>query len=76
VVTQAISNLIREGKPHMIYTAIETGSQLGMMTMDRSLAETIKHGLVDPEVALAKAHNADQVRSLAGLRPTVAAGPR
>jgi twitching motility protein PilT len=76
VVTQAISNLIREGKPHMIYSAIESGAQLGMMTMDRSLAEAIRYGLVDPEVALAKAHNADQVRSLAGLRPAVAAGPR
>jgi twitching motility protein PilT len=76
VVTQAISNLIREGKPHMIYTAIETGSQLGMMTMDRSLAETIRHGLVDPEVALAKAHSPDQVRSLAGLRSAIAASPR
>src|SRR5262249_18403172 len=76
VVTQAISNLIREGKPHMIYSAMETGGQLGMMTMDRSLADAIKRGLVEPEVALAKAHSADQVRALAGLRPGGVAGPR
>jgi twitching motility protein PilT len=68
VVTPAIANQIREGKPHLIYSAIETGAQFGMFTMDRSLAEVIKAGLVDPEVALAKAHSPEQVRALAGLR--------
>jgi twitching motility protein PilT len=68
VVTPAIANQIREGKPHMIYSAIETGAQFGMITMDRSLADAIRSGLVEPEVALSKAHNTDQVRALAGLR--------
>jgi twitching motility protein PilT len=68
IVTPAIANQIREGKPHLIYSAIETGAQFGMFTMDRSLAEVIRSGLVDPEVALSKAHSADQVRALAGLR--------
>jgi twitching motility protein PilT len=69
IVTPAIANMIREGKPFMIYSAIETGSQFGMVSMDRSLADVIKRGLVDTEVALAKANNPDQVRTLAGLRP-------
>jgi twitching motility protein PilT len=68
IVTPAIANQIREGKPHTIYSAIETGGQFGMVTMDRSLAEVIRTGLVEPQVALAKAHNPDQVRVLAGLR--------
>ena len=68
IVTPAIANQIREGKPHLIYSAMETGGQFGMFTMDRSLAEVIKSGLVDVEVALAKAHSPDQVRALAGLR--------
>jgi len=76
IVTPAIANLIREGKPHMIYSAIETGGQVGMMTMDKSLVDVIKRGLVDPEVALTKAHNADQVRAQAGLRPGPGAGVR
>ena len=71
IVTPAIANQIREGKPHMIYSAIDTGAQFGMVSMDKSLAEAIKRGLVDTEVALAKAHSPDQVRTLAGLR----AGP-
>jgi twitching motility protein PilT len=70
IVTPAIANQIREGKPHMIYSAIETGAQFGMVSMDRSLAEVVKAGLVEPEVALAKAHSPDQVRTLAGLRAT------
>ena len=68
IVTPAIANQIREGKPHTIYSAIETGAQFGMITMDRSLAEVIRTGLVDPRVALAKAHNPDQVRVISGLR--------
>jgi twitching motility protein PilT len=68
IVTPAIANQIREGKPHTIYSAIETGAQFGMVTMDKSLAEVIRNGLVDPRVALAKAHSPDQVRVLAGLR--------
>jgi twitching motility protein PilT len=76
VVTPAIANLIREGKTHMIYSAIDTGGQFGMISMDRALAEAIKRGLVDPEVALTKAHNPDQVRSLAGLRPASGTGIR
>ena len=76
VVTPAIANLIRDGKPHMIYSAIETGGQMGMMTMDKSLVDAIKRGLVDPEVALAKAHRPDQVRAQAGLPPGPGAGIR
>ena len=75
VVTPAIANLIREGKPFMIYSAIETGSQFGMSSMDKSLADVIKRGLVDAEVALSKAHDPAVVRKLAGLPPVPAAGP-
>jgi twitching motility protein PilT len=70
IVTPAIANQIREGKPHQIYSAIETGAQFGMFTMDKSLADVIRAGLVDTELALSKAHSPDQVRALAGLRAT------
>jgi twitching motility protein PilT len=68
IVTPAIANQIREGKPHLIYSAIDTGTQFGMISMDRALAEVIRRGLVDPDLALSKAHSPDQVRQLAGLR--------
>jgi twitching motility protein PilT len=73
IVTPAISNLIREGKTHMIYSAIDTGGKFGMVSMDYSLAMAIKGGLVEEELALTKAHNVDQVRMLAGMRVVPAA---
>jgi twitching motility protein PilT len=74
IVTPAIANMIREGKPFLIYSAIDTGGQAGMISMDRSLADVIRRGLVDPEVALSKAHDPSVVRQLAGLPAGAPAG--
>ncbi len=76
VVTPAIANMIREGKPFMIYSAIETGAQHGMISMDKSLAAAIKSGLVDAEVGLSKAHDPGVVRKLAGLPAGAPVGAR
>jgi len=40
----AIKNLIREGKTHQMYSIIETNSQVGMQTMDSSLANHFRNG--------------------------------
>ena len=39
--TPAVANLIREGRTHEINTMIETGSQMGMIDMNRRLAEMV-----------------------------------
>jgi len=39
IATPAIRNLIRENKAYMIPCSIQTGGQLGMVTMDAYLAE-------------------------------------
>ena len=62
VVIPAISNLIREGKSHMIKNAIETGGKFGMITLDKALIELVQGGLVSVEAACAKAHDPDLVR--------------
>lgn len=62
IVTTAISSLIREGKTHQIYTAIETGAKLGMIPMDRSLAQLVKQGLITLDDAMSKANNPEQVK--------------
>jgi twitching motility protein PilT len=67
IVTPAISAMIRDGKTHMIYTAIDTGAQYGMFSLDHSLAAAIKAGVVEADVALAKAHEPDMVRQMADL---------
>lgn len=45
--TNAIRNLIREGKYHQIPNAIYTGSQFGMMTMGSSLQNLINQHLIE-----------------------------
>ncbi len=64
IMTPAISNLIREGKTHMIYSAIETGAKCGMVPMDKALINLVKENLVAFDVALAKAHDQDTFRKL------------
>lgn len=67
IMTPAIANLIREGKTHMIYSAIETGAKFGMMPMDKSLAMLVKQNLVSFETAAAKAHDEDTFKKLCGM---------
>lgn len=62
IVTQAISNLIREGKTHQIYGAIETGARVGMISLDKALADLTRKGLISKEEALAKANRPEMIR--------------
>ncbi|WP_458527379.1 type IV pilus twitching motility protein PilT [Onishia taeanensis] len=55
VATSAIRNLIREDKVAQIYSAIQTGGNLGMQTLDASLARLVGDGTVVREEAQAKA---------------------
>lgn len=53
--TPAIRNLIRESKVAQIFSAIQTGSALGMTTMDQSLAKLVREGTITRETAREKA---------------------
>ena len=44
VPTPAVRNLIREGKTHQIYSAIQTSGSIGMQTMDAHLAQLVRMG--------------------------------
>jgi twitching motility protein PilT len=59
VCTPAIRNLIREAKVPQMYSAIQTGSALGMQTLDQCLANLIKEGKITPAEARSKAANKD-----------------
>jgi twitching motility protein PilT len=63
VVTPAIANLIREGKTHQIYSAIETGAKFGMNSLDRALLLLMQEGTISQEEAIAKAHNPEYIRT-------------
>lgn len=53
----AVSNLIRERRTHEIQTVIETGSEHGMIEMNRSLAELVHRGDITVENAFAHSLN-------------------
>ncbi|HLR20456.1 MAG TPA: type IV pilus twitching motility protein PilT [Tissierellaceae bacterium] len=47
IVTRAIKNLIREDKIHQISGIIETGSRYGMQTLDNSLLNLCRDGIIN-----------------------------
>lgn len=53
--TAAVRNLIREGKIAQLYSAMQTGSGVGMQTLDQSLARLVQQGLIAQTEAAAKA---------------------
>jgi twitching motility protein PilT len=57
--TPAIRNLIRENKVAQMYSAIQTGAQLGMQTLDQNLLELVRRNLVSSAEARGKAANKD-----------------
>lgn len=66
IATPAIRNLIREGKTHQIYSAMQAGAELGMHTMDQHLAELVRTGRITYEAGLDKAHHVEDYNKLTG----------
>ena len=54
---EAVANLIREKRTHEVNALIETGSELGMIDMNRSLADLVRRGEITPENGLAPSLN-------------------
>jgi twitching motility protein PilT len=59
IATAAIRNLIRENKVAQMYSAIQTGQNVGMQTLDQTLVEMVKRGVVTASEARSKATNKD-----------------
>ena len=57
--TPAIRNLIRENKIAQMYSAIQTGQQFGMQTLDQCLQKLLKDGVISRTEAQLKAANKD-----------------
>lgn len=62
--TPGIRNLIREQEVEQIPTLMQTGSQYGMKTMDKSLKELFQQGMITLDVAISKVKNPDEFRQL------------
>lgn len=62
--TGAISNLIREGKSAQIYSSIQMGSNLGMQTLEATLADLCNKNIVTIDDALAKTSRPEEFKRL------------
>jgi len=57
--TPAIRNLIREDKVAQMYSAIQTGQQYGMQTLDQCLQDMLQRGVISKQDAKMRAANKD-----------------
>jgi twitching motility protein PilT len=57
--TPAIRNLIREAKVAQMYSAIQTGQQFGMQTLDQCMLEMVKRNVISADEARSRAANKD-----------------
>ncbi len=57
--TPAIRNLIRENKIAQMYSAIQTGQNIGMQTLDQNLTDLVRRNVVSVAEARSKATNKD-----------------
>ncbi|MFN3202672.1 MAG: type IV pilus twitching motility protein PilT [Bradymonadia bacterium] len=68
-VNYAISNLIREGKTHLMVSQLQTGRQEGMLPFDVSLAEMVATGMVDLDEAMRVAQDPKSLEQLLQMTP-------
>jgi len=72
VPTPAIRNLIREGKTHQIYAAVQTSGAIGMQTMDADLARLVRAGKINRSLAEQRSAVPEELkRVLGGEQPVM-----
>jgi twitching motility protein PilT len=59
--TPAIRNLIRENKVAQMYSAIQTGQNVGMQTLDQNLQDLVRRNVISANEARSKASNKDSI---------------
>jgi twitching motility protein PilT len=66
VPTPAVRNLIREGKTHQILSSMQTGTNVGMQTMDMALAQLVRGGKITQRLAEQRSSTPEELRRLLG----------
>lgn len=64
IATPAVRNIIREGKSHQLEAVIQTGSEFGMQSMDKTLVNLIHNGTITYEEARNYAVDLDELDRL------------
>src|SRR5947209_5896120 len=75
VPTPAVRNLIREGKTHQLYSALQTGGSFGMQTMDAALADLVRRRDITKELAESRSSTPEELRRLMSGPGTPPASP-
>jgi twitching motility protein PilT len=65
--TDAVLNLIREGKYHQLGSTMQSSAQVGMHTLAGNLAELVRKGLITKEVAEKNANNKAELEQYLGF---------
>ncbi len=66
VPTAAVRNLIREGKTHQIASTMQTGANVGMLTMDAALATLVRAGKITRALAESRSSTPAELNRLIG----------
>jgi twitching motility protein PilT len=64
--TPAVRNLIREGKTHQIYSALQTGGAHGMQTMDAAMVDLVRRNKITRELAMKRSSTPEELTRLLG----------
>lgn len=64
--TSAIASNIRDGKTHLIDSTIQTSKDVGMITLEESLAQLVRSGQISLEVAKSYAMHPEDLVRIAG----------
>jgi twitching motility protein PilT len=67
--TPAVRNLIRENKVHQILSAMQTGQNVGMQTLDMALLDLVRRNLVSVDEAQSRAVNPNLFAGNGEARP-------
>lgn len=62
--SMAVKSLIREGKAHQLPGVIQTSAADGMISLDKSLADMVKKGIIDLDEALMWAIDQENLKTL------------
>ncbi len=64
--TGGVRNLIREGKTHQINNMVQSGGNVGMITLNAALKRLVQEGKVTVDAAIEKSNNQDELKALLG----------
>lgn len=62
IVTNALRNLIREGRTPQMASSMLTGAEMGSITMDNCLINMVMRGLIEYKTAIEAAHDQDYIQ--------------